>query len=46
MRRFFLVLFVIVLIIVAFFTFRQQPPFPRVAGTYVALDMVKSLLGS
>ncbi|WP_157076224.1 hypothetical protein [Alicyclobacillus kakegawensis] len=40
MRRVFEILFVVILIIVAFFTFRPQPPFPDVAGT----DAVVSLL--
>lgn len=36
MRKFFLALFVIALIIVAIETFRPQPPFPKVDTSYFA----------
>ncbi|MCL6632415.1 MAG: hypothetical protein K6T63_07245 [Alicyclobacillus herbarius] len=41
MRRVFEVAFVVILIIVAFFTFRPQPPFPHVAGVDAALPLVQ-----
>lgn len=44
MRKFIWVVFVVVLIIVAFFTFRPQPPFPSNGTTYLT-GLLGSFLG-
>ncbi|MCL6636383.1 MAG: hypothetical protein K6T26_00425 [Alicyclobacillus sp.] len=42
MRKFFLVLFVICLVIVAFETFRPQPPFPKVNTSFAGAAGVET----
>jgi hypothetical protein len=46
MRRFFLVAFVVVLVIVAFFTFRPQPKFPDTNTSYLGQALFQYVLNA